>query len=187
MSRKNKQGGADMVNAKEFVETVVRMLYSECKKRGLYPDEDLVQDVVMWGWDALKRLYDKDRGVKLTTYLWKVIDTALKNVVARNRKVVFLEDMREQDEDGHVRDWYYEDTRKESFSSKLLRIVERYSGLIGEDFLKLLIGDVDVSNALRSVRVSKVKGEEWIQWWLGRQLTEVERRCCQEIRELLLE
>jgi hypothetical protein len=179
-----------MVNAKEFVETVIKMLYSECRKRGLYPDEDLVQDVVMWSWDALKRLYDKDRGVKLTTYLWKVVDTALKNAVARNRKeanIVFLEDMREQDEDGHTRDWYYEDTRRESFSSKLLRIVDKYSGLVGMDFLKLLIGEADVSNALRSVQVSKVKGEEWIQWWLGRQLTEVERRCCQEIRELLLE
>lgn len=179
-----------MVNAKEFVEAVTKMLYSECRKRGLCPDEDLVQDVLMCGWDAVKRLYDKDRGVKLTTYLWKVIDTALKDVLVKRKKeanVVSLEGMREQDEDGHARDWYYEDTRKESFSSELLRIVERYSGRIGKDFLKLLIGDIDVSNALRSVQVSKVKGEEWIQWWLGRQLTGVERKCCQEIRELLLE
>jgi hypothetical protein len=41
-----------MVSENEFVEVVTKMLYKECWKRNLYPDEDLVQDVLMWSWDG---------------------------------------------------------------------------------------------------------------------------------------
>jgi len=178
-----------VVEAKEFVDVVTRMVYTECRKRGMYADEDLVQDVLMYGWDALRRLYSMSKGVKWTTYLWSVVDTSLKNrlfVKKREGSIASLEDMRD-DGEGGLRDWYLGDSREESFSSRLLRVVERYWGLVGDDFLKVVVGDMDVSNALRSVAVSKKKGEEWMEWWLGRELTEVERRCCQEIRELLHE
>jgi hypothetical protein len=178
-----------MIDVKEFVDVLTKMVYSECKKWGLYPDEDLVQDVLMWGWDALKRLYSQSKGVKWTTYLWSVVDTSLKNrlfVKKRQGSIVSLEDMRD-DGDGGVRDWYLEDGRVESFSSRLLKLIVEYGSVVGDDFLKVVMGDIDISNALRSAAVSKSRGEEWIEWWLGRKLNEEEVKCCQEIRELLRE
>ena len=177
------------MDVSEFVEVVTKMVYNECRKRGLYPDEDLVQEVLMWGWDAMKRLYNNERGVKWTTYVWMVVDSVLKDkMMRRNRELrnISLEEAREND-DGEVRDWYLEDRREESFSSRLLKLLRKYYGLVGEDFLKLVIGDIDVSNALRSLSVSEKREEEWVEWWLGRKLTGVERKCCQEIRELLQE
>jgi DNA-directed RNA polymerase specialized sigma24 family protein len=178
-----------VVNFQEFVEMLTRMLYAECKKRGLFPDEDVLQEVLLWSWISVKRLYSKDKGVKLSTYLWKVVDSTLKDSLRRRveelRNVSF-EELRE-DDNGEVKDWYLEDRREESFSSKLLKLLKKYWGLVGEDFLKLMVGDVDVSNALRSLSASKRRGEEWIEWWLGRKLNEEERRCCQEVKELLSE
>jgi len=178
-----------MVNAKEFVEVVTKIVYKECLRRGVMFDEDLQQDVLMWGWDALKRLYSESKGVKWTTYVWTVVDSELKNRLQRKNKElrnVYLEELREN-EDGEVRDWYLEDVREESFSSKLLKLLKKYWSLVGEDFLRLVTAGVDASNALRSLSVSRRKGEEWIEWWLGRELTEAEKECCQEIRELLKE
>jgi hypothetical protein len=177
-----------MVDANKFVEVLTKMVYSECKKRGLYPDEDLVQDVLMTGWDALRRLYFESRGVKWTTYLWTVVDSCLKDWLRKEVRNVYLDELREG-KDGEARDWYLEDVRGESFSSRLLGLLDKYSSssLVGEDFLKLIVSDVDISNALRSISVSKKRGEEWIEWWLGRKLTQIERMCCQEVRELLQE
>jgi hypothetical protein len=178
-----------MVSENEFIEVVTKMLYKECWRRNLYPDEDILQEVLLWSWISVKRLYNKDKGIKLSTYLWCVIDSVLKDSLRRKveelRNVSF-EELRE-DDDGEVRDWYLEDKREESFSSKLLKLLRKYWGLVGEDFFKLMVGDVDVSNALRSLSASKKKGEEWIEWWLGRKLTEEEKRCCQEVKELLSE
>jgi len=178
-----------MVDAKEFVEVVTRMVRKECLRRGVMFDEDLVQECLMWGWDALKRLYSGSKGARWTTYVWTVVDSELKNRLQRKNKElrnVYLEELREN-EDGEVRDWYLEDNKGESFSSRLLRLLSKYYRLIGEDFLRLVIGDIDISNALSSLSVSKKRGSEWIEWWLGRKLTEEEKKCCQEIRELLEE
>jgi hypothetical protein len=178
-----------MLDVKEFVEVATKMLYRECLRRGVIFDEDLQQEVLMWGWDAMKRLYNSEKGVKWTTYIWMVVDSVLKDKVWRRNKElrnISLEKMREND-DGEVRDWYLEDKREESFSSRLLKLLRKYWGLVGEDFLRLMVGDTDVSNALRSLSASQRRGEEWVEWWLGRGLTEAEKKCCQEIRELLRE
>ena len=179
-----------MVNAKEFIETVTKMLYCECRRRNLYADEDLVQECLMRSFKAIKKLYDERKGVKWTTYIWRVIDSLLKDELLRRSKelnYVSLEEMRESNDDQEVRDWYLRDDTRVSFSDRLLGLLSKYQRLVGEDFLRLMIGDTDISNALRSLSVSKKRGEEWIEWWLGRKLSEVERKCYQEIRELLQE
>ena len=179
-----------MVEVKEYIETVTKMLYCECRRRNLYADEDLVQECLMRSLEAMKELYDERRGVKWTTYIWRVIDSLLKDELLRRSKElnnVSLEEMRESNSDGEVRDWYLRDDTRVSFSSRLLNLLSKYQRLVGEDFLRLMIGDTDISNALRSLSISKKGGEEWIEWWLGRALSEVERKCCQEIRELLQE
>jgi len=176
-----------MVDANRFVEVLTKMVYRECKKRGLCPDEDLVQDVLMRGWVALRRLYSQSKGVKWTTYVWYVIDSVLKDrrkELQKCKNVLLFDEVLGKSEDGELESDMFVKF-EESFSEKLLRIVRWYN--VNEDFVKLVIGDVDVSNALRSIKVSKKKGEEWIEWWLGRRLSEDERRCCGEIRALLRE
>jgi hypothetical protein len=188
-----------MVEVKEFIEVVTTILHKECTKRDLEFDEDVLQEVLMWGWDALTRLYDSRRGVKWTTYIWRVVDSVLKDRIWRMNRgmsIVSVEEMKgdsdgewyledkKEDSDG---EWYLEDKKEERFSSRVLGLLENYWGAVGQDFLRLVVGDVDISNALRSVAVSNKKGEEWVEWWLGRSLTEQERRCCRELRELLAE
>jgi predicted CopG family antitoxin len=97
--------------------------------------------------------------------------------------VVYLDDM--EGEDGEEVEVFLVDKREESFSAKVLRLLERYRE-IDEDFLKLITGDIEVSNALRSITQSRRRGVEWIEWWLGRRLSDEEVRCCEEIRAMLM-
>jgi hypothetical protein len=171
-----------MVDAKEFVETVTKMVYKECRKRRMKIDEDLVQDVLVKAWSCMKRLYNREKGARWTTYIWWVIDSVLKDKMwERNKELrnVSLEEMLENGED-----WRFA-SGGESFHTKLLRLLESYGSLVGEDFFRLVVGSIDTSNALRSVSISKDKGEVWIEGWLGRKMTEAERRCCQEIIGIL--
>ena len=175
----------------QVLEQVKYMFYSEVKRRNLILSEedlrDLEQSVLMWALDAMRRLYDSSKKTKLSSYLWFVIDSALKDYLYRSNRVssyVSIEEMRE-DEDGKERDWYLEDRREESFSVKLLRILFKYK--IGEDLFRLLIGDVDVPNIIRSVSASRVKGERWIEKYLNRELSEEERKCLEEVRVSLFQ
>jgi hypothetical protein len=172
--------------AYEFVNVTTKMLCKECYRRGIPVDDDLIQSVLLFVWDKIVRRYD-DKRAKWTTYAWRVIDSFLKDLLIEKSKkleIVSFEDILcESDCDNKI-DHYFADTYEESFSSKLLKLLAKYSDL-GQDFLKLITGDVDVSNALRSIKVSKRKGEDWIEWWLGRKLTDEERRCCGEIKMLL--
>jgi len=173
-----------MVGANEFIEIVTKMVYRESMKRMIKVDEDLVQDVLVKAWSCMKMLYDSEKGAKWTTYIWRVIDSVLKDKMKDKMKElrnVSLEEMLENGEDLCFA------SGGESFRTKLLRLLESYSDLVGEDFFRLVIGDTDISNALKSVSVSKSDGEVWIEFWLGRKLTEAERRCCAEVREMLRE
>lgn len=171
----------------EFVDVTTKMLCKECYRRGIPVDEDLIQSVLLRVWDKIVRRYDDSKEVKWTTYVWKVIDSFLKNLLAeksRKPEVILFEDISHENDDGNNIDWYIVDTYEESFSSKLLKLLAKYKNL-GEDFLELITADVDVSNVLRSISVSRKKGEDWIEWWLGRKLSDEEKQCCNEIKMLL--
>jgi hypothetical protein len=174
------------MNDKEFVETVTKVLYRQAASRGIKVDEDLLQEAFLRACIARKS-YSPDRGTRFSTYLWKAISSVLADYYNHYQPDnLSLDDMMLND-NGRRRDWYLEDTRSESFISKLYRLLSKYIGLVGEDFWQLVTAQVDVSNVLRSVGVSYVKGEGWIECWLGRQLTAEEKQCCQEIKELLRE
>jgi hypothetical protein len=114
-----------------------------------------------------------------------VVNSVLNNLLREkyeSSNVIYLNDLVREDEDELER--FLVDTRCDSFSAKLIRVLAKYREL-GDDFLKLVMGDIDVSNALRSVSQSRKKGIEWIEWWIQRKLSEEEVRCCEEIKALL--
>jgi len=160
------------MNDREFVEIMTKMVSSECKKRGIRYDEDLLHDVLLKGWNAFCNLFDNDVGVRWTTYMWRVIDSVLKDFKETRNSVASIVGI---------------GTQGESFREKLLSVIAKYYRRIGSDFLDVIMGNIDIKNALISITRSKKKGEEWMEWWLGRKLTEAERRCCAEVREILRE
>jgi len=179
-----------MVNVNDLVEVTRKMLYKECEKRGVSFDEDLVHDVLLRVWKFLKEKFDHSRGVKWTTYVWYVIDSVLKDKkkeLQKCRNVLSFDCVFSQQDDESGELFWNEVSveLEESFSEKLLWVLRLYD--VSDDFVRLVTGDIDVSNALRSIKVSKKRGEEWIEWWLGRRLSDDERRCCGEIRALLRE
>jgi DNA-directed RNA polymerase specialized sigma24 family protein len=187
--RKYKEVGG-MVNVNDLVEVTRKMLYKECEKRGVSFDEDLVHDVLLRVWKFLKEKFDHSRGVKWTTYVWYVIDSVLKDKkkeLQKCRNVLSFDCVFSQQDDESGELFWNEVSveLEESFSEKLLWVLRLYD--VSDDFMRLMTGDIDVSNALRSIKVSKKRGEEWIEWWLGRRLSDDERRCCGEIRALLRE
>jgi DNA-directed RNA polymerase specialized sigma24 family protein len=191
LKTKNKREVKGMVGVNELVEVTRKMLYRECEKRGVNFDEDLVHDVLLRVWKFFKERFDCSRGVKWTTYVWYVIDSVLrdkKKELQKCRNVLSFDCVFSQQDDESGELFWNEVSieLEESFSEKLLRVLRLYDD-IGDDFVRLVIGDVDVSDALRSIKVSKKKGEEWIEWWLGRRLSDNERRCCGEIRAFLNE
>ena len=175
-----------VVGVNELVEVITRMVYRECSKRNICVDEDILHDVFVKVWIFLKK--NGEVRATWTGYVWRVVNSVL-NDLLRERyewsRFVYFEDMKGEDENESKFDEFLVDRNDESFSSRLLRVLVRYSGLVGEDFLRLVIGDMDVSNALRSVRLNRKKGVEWIEWWLQRKLTEEERRCCEDIKAIL--
>lgn len=179
-------------NEVQVLEEARYMFYSEIRKRGLVLGRedlrDLEQFVILRCIRAIKYQYSKSKGAKLTSYLWFVIDCAIKDYLNKENKVRFLEavsleELRQNEEEGKTGDWYLEDKREKSFSVKLLEVLSKYE--VGEDLFRLLIGDMDIPNAIRSVSASKEKGVGWIERWLGRKLTEEESRCLEDVKELL--
>jgi predicted CopG family antitoxin len=174
-----------VVDVNELVEVVCKMVWKECNKRGIKPDEDIVQEVLLRMWRLIKRC----NGELLETwtgYVWRAVNSVLNNSLREKycrMNVVSLEDVVSDDEEEVDR--FLVDTRSESFSAMLLRLLERYKDL-GGDFLRLIMGDIEVSNALRSITQSRRRGVEWIEWWLGRRLSDEEVRCCEEIRAMLM-
>jgi DNA-directed RNA polymerase specialized sigma24 family protein len=175
-----------VIDMNELVEVVNKMVWKECYKKGLKDvNEDVVQEVLLRMWRLIKR----NNGEVLETwtgYVWRAVNSVLNNLLRERYErmnVVYLEDMVSEDEEEV--DVFLVDKREESFSVKVLRLIERYKDL-GEDFLRLIMGDIDVSNALRSITQSRKKGVEWIEWWLGRKLSDEEMRCCEEIKAMLM-
>jgi hypothetical protein len=175
-----------VIDVNELVKVANKMVWKECEKRGIKVDEDLVQEVLLRMW----RFIRKNNGEVFETwtgYLWRVVNSVINNVLRERYEsvnIMYLEDM-VSEEDNDV-DRFLVDTVSfsESFSVKMFRLLEKYNNRIGEDFLKLITGDIEVSNALRSITQSQKKGVDWIEWWLGRKLSKVEIECCEEIKEL---
>jgi hypothetical protein len=179
-----KGGGAMVIDVNELVEVVNKMVWKECSKRGIKVDEDVVHDVFLRIWSLIKR-NNGEVWETWTGYVWRAVNSVLNNLLRERYErsnVVYLEDMVSEEEEEVDR--LLVDKRVESFSVKMLRLLEKYKG-VGEDFLRLITGNIEVSNALRSITQSRKKGVEWIEWWLGRKLSEVEVMCCEEIKELL--
>jgi hypothetical protein len=166
------------MNDKEFVEIMTKMVISECKKRGIRYDDDLLQDVLLKGWDAYCNLFNDEIGVRWTTYMWRVIDSILKNLKKARNTVTNLS--LSEIEEGRIVD-------NRTFRERLLDVVAKYYYQVGKDFLDVIMGNVDIKNALISIARSEKRGEEWIEWWLGRKLTDSEMLCCAEVREILRE
>jgi len=168
------------MNDKEFVEIMTRMLISECKKREIRYDDDLLQDVLLKAWNAYCNLFDDGIGVRWTTYMWRVIDSVLKDFKKARNAVTGLSL-------GEVEEERVVSIQEETFREKLLYIIAKYYHRVGKDFLDVIMGNVDIKNALISIARSEKKGEEWIEWWLGRKLTDSEMLCCAEVKEMLRE
>jgi predicted CopG family antitoxin len=174
-----------MLEMNELMNVVNKMVWKECSKRGLMPDKDVVQEVLLRMWRLIKRC-DGNVLETWTGYAWRVVNSVLNNLLRERYErmnVVYLEDM--VSEDVEEVDMFLVDMKGESFSDRLLRLLERYRN-IEEDFLKLIIGDIEVSNALRSITQSRKRGKEWIEWWLGRRLSDEEVKCYEEIRAMLM-
>jgi DNA-directed RNA polymerase specialized sigma24 family protein len=175
-----------VVGVDELIEVITKMVYKECSKRNICVDEDILHDVFVKVWKFVKN--HREIRKTWTGYVWRVVNSVL-NDLLRERyewsRFVYFEDMKGEDESESKFEEFLVDRNGESFSNKLLKVVEKYSGLVGEDFLKLVIGDMDVSNALKSVQLSRKKGVEWIEWWLQRKLSEEEVRCCEDIKAIL--
>jgi hypothetical protein len=177
-----------VVEVNELVEVITKMVCKECSKRNIYVDEDIFHDVFVKVWSFVKRNHGELRET-WTGYVWRVVNSVLNNLLRERymrSRIVYLEDIirrGEDDDEGRV-DECLIDQNEESFSVKLIRVLEKYQG-IGDDFLRLLIGDLDVSNAFRSLSQSRKRNVEWIEWWLCRKLSEEERACCKEIEALL--
>lgn len=173
-----------VIDANELVEVVNKMVWKECSKRGIKVDEDVVQDVLLRMLSFIKR-NNGEVWETWTGYVWRAVNSVINNLLRERYErsnVIYLEDMVSEDEEEVDR--FLVDKRVESFSAKMLRLLDKYRG-VGEDFLRLIAGNIEVSNALRSITQSRKKGVEWIEWWLGRKLSDVEVMCCEEIKELL--
>jgi hypothetical protein len=168
------------IDGKEFVEVMSKMVNAECKKRGIKCDEDLLHDILLRGWNAYCNLFDDEVGVRWTTYMWRVIDSVLKDFKKARNTVTDLS-LSEVEKETMV------GTQEETFREKLLCVIAKYYYRVGKDFLDVIMGNIDIKNALISVTRSEKRGEEWIEWWLGRKLTDSEILCCAEVREILRE
>lgn len=174
-----------MMDMNKAVEFATRLLYKECRKRGVVCNEDMVQDAALKAVMAVK-MFDESRGAPFSSYLWKAINNMLHNwCMVRNYDLLNVS-IWHKNEDGEesVLDIPASDDR--NFSDELMRIVLKYRGKVGEDFCELVLG-YDVDNALKSVANSKRSGEKWVERWLGRKLSREERACCGEIRMMLRE
>jgi len=173
------------INVYELVEVVNKMVWKECNKRGLKADEDIMQEVLFRMWRWIK----KNNGEVLETwtgYAWKAVNSVLNNLIREKYKrvnIIYLEDLKKEDEEEV--DKFLIDVRDESFSVDVMKLVEKYKS-IGEDFLRIITGDIEVSNALRSITQSRKRDIEWVEWWLGRKLSNEEMRCCEEIKAMLM-
>ncbi len=173
------------IDVNELVEVVNKMTWKECRRRGIVFNEDIVQEVMLKMW----RLIKKNNGEVLETwtgYAWRAVNSVLNNLIREKYKkvnIIYLEDLIREDEEEV--DKFLIDVRDESFSVKVIKLVEKYKS-IGEDFLRIITGDIEVSNVLRSITQSRKRDVEWIEWWLGRKLTSEEMRCCEEIKGMLM-
>jgi RNA polymerase sigma factor (sigma-70 family) len=175
-----------MMDINKAIEFATRLLYKECRRRGVVCNEDMVQDAALKAVMAVK-MFDERRGAPFSSYLWKAVNNMLHDwCVAKNYDLLNVS-LWHENEDGeeHVLDIPASDEK--NFDDELMRILLRYHGKIGKDFCELISGHVDVSNALKSIANSKKSGEKWIEGWLGRRLSREERKCCGEIKMMLRE
>jgi hypothetical protein len=183
MCVKRRRSMMDMDRAIEFA---TRLLYKECRKRGVVCNKDMVQDAALKAVMAVK-MFDKRRGAPFSSYLWKAVNNMLHDwCVVKNYDLLNVS-LWHENEDGeeHVLDIPASDEK--NFDDELMRILSKYQERIGKDFCELVSGRVDVSNALKSIANSKKRGEKWIEGWLGRRLSREERKCCGEIKMMLRE
>jgi RNA polymerase sigma factor (sigma-70 family) len=175
-----------MMDMNKAIEFATRLLYKECRNRGIVYNEDLVQDAALKAVMAVK-MFDERRGAPFSSYLWRAINNMLHDWCAMKNRDLLNVSIWHENEDGEesVLDIPASDDR--NFNDELMGILLKYQGKVGKDFCELVLGYKDVDNALRSVANSRKRGEKWIEGWLGRRLSREERACCSEIRMMLRE
>jgi hypothetical protein len=175
-----------MMSIEDAVEFAVKLAYKECRRRGIVYGEDIAQEAALKAIMAI-RMFDENRGVPFSSYLWKAINNMLHNLcVVKNHDLLNVSIFQEN-EDGEECVLDIPASDEKNFDDELRRILSKYQGKVGKDLCELMSGYVDVSNALKSIANSKRRGEKWIEKWIGRRLSEEEKRCCKEIRMMLRE
>lgn len=160
----------------ELVRYVQWVLNKECL--GWVVDKDMIQDVIV---AVLSRLKCYDERGAMSTYLFYVIRSAVVDYVKRENKLRKRFVSIEEVEVGQL-------SGDKSFYSDFSRVLERYMGVVGEDFLRIILADAgskEYRRMLKSAKLSKEKGENLVEKWLGRKLSLLERKCLQELKGLL--
>ena len=175
-----------MIDVRDAIEFAIKIAHAECKKRGIVYDEDIAQEAALKAVMAVK-MFDGQRGVPFSSYLWKAINNMLNRwSEIRNHNLLNVSIFQENEDGGeHVLNIPASDEK--NFDDELIKVLSRYRGKVGKDFCELMLGHVDVPNALKSIANSKKNGEKWVEGWLGRRLGREERACCREIRMMLQE
>jgi len=174
------------MDVNKAIEFAMKLTHKECKMKGITYDEDIAQEAALKAVMAVK-MFDEQRGVPFSSYLWKAVNNMLNRWSETRNHNLLNVSIFQENEDGEesVLDIPASDDR--NFSDRLMEILLRYCGRVGNDFYELVLGYRDVDNALRSVANSKERGEKWIEKWLGRKLSKEERACCREIKMMLHE
>ena len=175
-----------MIDVRDAIEFAMKIAHTECKKRGIVYNEDVAQEAALKAVMAAK-MFDESRGAPFSSYLWKAVNNMLNRwSEVRNHDLMNVSIFQEnEDGEEHVFDIPASDEK--NFDDELIKVLSRYSGKVGKDFCELMLGYVDVPNALKSIANSKKRGEKWIEGWIGRKLSKEEKTCCDEIRMMLRE
>ena len=163
-----------------ILEEAVRYIQWILNREGLgCVDKDMVQEVLLAVLTRLRN-YDERKGA-MSTYLFYVIRSAVVDYVKRENRLRKRFVSIEEVEVGEL-------SGDKSFYSDFSRVLERYMGVVGEDFLRIILADAgskEYRRMLKSAKLSKEKGENLVEKWLGRELSLLERKCLQELKGLL--
>jgi hypothetical protein len=146
-------------------------------------DEDLKQEVLTHCWVANNR-FDTTRGTSQSSYIFKVIQSTVIEWGKKNGYHASLDELVELYGD-EVLD--IQETPTLGMLDEVLIMLEEWKGRVGDDLIGLLSGNVDIPNAIRSVKCGKRTGLEWIESWLKRGLTYLEKQLCFEVWSMVRE
>jgi hypothetical protein len=171
-----------------WIQSIERMMWHVVKSlQGKYGisitvDDDLKQEVITHCWAVNNRI-DISRSIATNnSYMFKVIQSTVIDWGKKNGYYLSLDELVEMYGD-EVLD--IQETPTFGMLDEVLLMLEEWKGKVGDDLINLLTGNVDIPNVIRSVKCGKKIGLEWIESWLKRGLTQVEKRLCFDIWSMI--